>query len=186
MNKNTTRRTTTVKHARTLGSLVAAGALLAAPAAGLAAKPATKGKPAPKPSSCKALKAPFQVSGKFVSGVADDVTTPLVNEGSITMTVTSANLHARNSGELTDMNLTKKGIQVKGATYTVTANPDLFTLKINGYEAPDTPSAGDRVKVSGTVALTKKRCAAAGTSTADRYGAVDIKKVTLSDRDADA
>ncbi len=174
MNKNPTRRTTTVKHARMLGSLVAAGALLAAPAAGLAAKPAAK---TPKPNSCKAVKAPFVVSGTFVS--AD------VAAGTITMTVTGANRHARHSGELADQSATKKGIQVKGATMVLSATPDTFVLKSNGYEAPDTPSAGDKVKVRGTVALTKKRCAPANTSTADRYGAVDLKTVTLTDRDAD-
>jgi hypothetical protein len=164
-----------MKHARTLASLVAAGALLAAPAAGLAAKPAAK-KP-PKPSSCKALSMPYNVSGTFVS--AD------VAAGTITLTVTGANLHARNSGEIADQNATKKGVQVKGATMVVDNSPDAFTLTLNGYEAPDTPSAGDKVKVSGKVALTKKRCAPAGTSTADRYGAVDVKKVTLTDMDAD-
>jgi hypothetical protein len=176
MQSDTTRRTTTAKHARTLGSLLAAGALLAAPASGLAHQPAGKGKAA-KANACKTVKAPFNVSGKFVS--AD------VAAGTITMTVTSANRHARNSGEIADQDATKKGVQVKGATYTVSASPDAFVLKLDGYEAPDTPSAGDRVNVRGKVALTKKRCAAAGTSTADRHGAVDIRKVTLSDRDAD-
>jgi hypothetical protein len=175
-----------MKHARTLASLVAAGALLAVPATGIAAKPATKGKPTTsKSSKCKALSMPYQVSGTFVSGIADDAATPMVNESSVTLLVTSANLHARQSGEIADQNATKKGMQVKGATMTVTANPDAFTLKLNGYEAPDTPSVGDRVKVSGKVALTRKRCATAGTSTADRYGAVDVRKVTLSDRDPD-
>ena len=164
-----------MKHARTLASLVAAGALLAVPATGVAAKPAAK--KAPKANSCKAVSMPYNVSGTFVS--AD------VAAGTITMTVTGANLHARNSGEIADQNATKKGVQVKGATMTVDNSPDAFTLALNGYEAPDTPSAGDKVKVRGKVALTKKRCAAAGTSTADRYGAVDVKKVTLTDMDAD-
>jgi hypothetical protein len=172
MNSTPTRNT--MKHARTLASLAAAGALLAVPATGLAAKPAAK--PA-KANSCKAVSMPYNVSGTFVS--AD------VAAGTITLTVTGANLHARNSGEIADQSATKKGVQVKGATMTVDNSPDAFTLALNGYEAPDTPSAGDRVKISGKVALTKKRCAAAGTSTADRYGAVDVKKVTLTDMDAD-
>lgn len=44
---------------------------------------------------------------------------------------------------------------------------------------------GDKVKVSGKIVLTKKKCATAGMSTADRYGAVDVRKVTISDRDLD-
>ena len=163
-----------MKHARTLGSLVAASALLAVPATGLAAKPAAK---PPKPSSCKAQSMPYQVSGTFVS--AD------VAAGTITLTVTGANRHARNSGEIADQSATKKGVQVKGAAMVVSNSPDAFVLTLNGYEAPDTPSAGDKVKVSGRVALTKKRCAPAGTSTADRYGAVNVKRVTLTDMDVD-
>jgi hypothetical protein len=178
MKSDTTRKTTTAKHARTLGSLLAAGALLAAPASGLAAKPATTGKAAAKANACKAVSMPYNVSGKFVS--AD------VAAGTMTMTVTGANRHARNSGEIADQDAAKKGVQVKGATMVISATPDAFVLKLDGYEAPDTPSAGDRVHVRGKVALTKKRCAAAATSTADRHGAVDIRKVTVSDRDADA
>ena len=172
-----------MKHARTLGSLVAAGALLAVPASGLAAKPATTAKPA-KANACKVHAAPFNVSGTFVSGSADDPMT-VANEGTVTFTITAANSHARKSGEIADQDLVKKGVQVKGATMTVPTT-DAYVLKLNGYEAPDTVSVGDRVKVHGKIALTRKRCAPAGTSTADRYGAVDVRKVTISDRDADA
>jgi len=175
--------TTTVKHARTLASLVAAGALLVAPAAGLAAKPTVKGKPA-KANACKVLSMPFVVSGTFVSGAADDPSTLDVNEATVTLTITSANRHARHSGEIADQNAAKKGVQVKGATLTVPAT-DAYVLKLVGYEGTDTVSVGDRVKVSGRVALTKKRCATTGTSIADRYGALDIKKVTIHDRDSD-
>lgn len=185
MRFDSTRTTATAKHARTFGSLLAAGALLAAPAAGLAAKPAGTGDAA-KAHACKVHSAPFNVTGTLVSAVADDLTTPLVNEGTITMTVTGANRHARNSGELADQDLTMKGVQVKGGTYTVAAATDAFVLKLRGYEAPDTVSVGDRVKVHGKVAVTRKHCAAAGTSTADRYGAVDVRRVAIGDRDADA
>ncbi len=183
MRNDTTRKTTTAKHARTMGSLLAAGALLAAPASGLAAKPAGKGKAA-KANACKAVNMPFNVSGTFVSGTADNPLTLDVNEGTVTLLVTGANSHARKSGELTDMNAAKKGVQAKGATYTV-ATTDAYVLKLNGYEGTDTASVGDKVKVRGKVVLTRKRCAPAATTLADRYGAVDVKKVTISDRDAD-
>ena len=79
---------------------------------------------------------PYSVSGTFVSADAA--------AGTMTMTVTGANRHARNSGEIADQNATKKGVQVKGATMVIAAAPDAFVLKLNGYEAPDTPSAGER------------------------------------------
>ena len=168
---------------KTITAMVAAGALLAAPAAGLAAKGDNNGKGATQ-RCAKISGLSFQVSGKLVSAIADNPATP-ASEASVTMTVTSANSHAAKSGEIADQNATKKGVQVKGATYTVPAG-DAFTLKLNGYEAPDTPSVGDRVKVSGKIKLTKKSCAPAGTSTADRYATPDIRRVTVSDRDPDA
>ena len=168
---------------KTITAVVAVGALLAAPAAGLAAKGANQGKGATK-RCAKVSGLSYQVGGTLVSVTADDPATP-ASEASVTLKVTSANAHAAKSGEIADQSATKKGVQVKGATYTVAAG-DAFTLKLNGYEGTDTPSAGDRVKVSGKIKLTKKRCAPAGTSTADRYAAPDVKKVTISDRDADA
>ena len=171
-----------MKHARTLASIATAGALLAAPAVGLAAKPATHPH---KAKACKALSMPYVVHGTLSAATLDDATTLDVNEASMTITLTSANSHARKSGEIADQDAVKKGVQVKGATMVI-GTADAFVLKLNGYEAPDTPSLGDSVKVSGKVALTKKRCATAGTSTADRYDAVDVRKVTISDRDADA
>lgn len=176
------------KNAGTMATLVAAGALLAAPAAGIAAKGGTHpaGSTHGKTKRCdKPITLGYQVSGTFVSAVADDPATTAVNEATITLKVTSANSHARKSGEIADQNAAKKGVQVKGATYTVAAT-DAFVLKLNGYEGTDTPSVGDRVKVSGSIKLTKKACAPAGTSTADRYAAPDVKKVTISDRDPDA
>ena len=175
------------KNARMITALAAAGALLAAPAAGIAAKPenAGKGKGKGKAKSCaKAATVGYQVGGTLVSVTGDDPATE-ASEATVTLLVTSANAHARKSGELADQNATKKGLQVKDATYTVPAG-DAFTLKLNGYEGADTPSVGDRVKVSGKIKLTKKRCAPGGTSTADRYGAPDVKKVTVTDRDPDA
>jgi hypothetical protein len=184
MTSSKTHRITTPKHTRTLASLVAAGALLAIPAVGQArnghAHPA---KPA-KANACAAHNVPFNVSGTFVSATADNPMTA-ENEGTVTLTVTNANRHARNSGEIADQNAARKGVQVRGATYTV-ATTDAYVLKLNGYEGTDTVSVGDKVNVRGKVALTKRHCAAAGTSVADRYGAVDVRKVTISDRDADA
>lgn len=190
------------QHSRTIASLIAAGALLAVPATALAAKGAhgpaakakapgqsqakTKGKAKGTSKACaNAPKVGFQVSGTLLSTTPDDPATTDVNEATVSLKVTSASAHAARSGELADQNATKKGVQVKGATLTVPAT-DAFTLKLNGYEGTDTPSIGDRVKVSGKIAVTKKSCAAAGTTTADRYAAPDVRTVTISDRDPDA
>jgi len=169
-----------LKTVRTIATLAVAGALLAVPATALAVPGGGQG----KAKSCeKTLKPGYQVSGTLVSVTADDPATTDVFEGTVTLTVTAANSHARKSGEIDDQDAAKKGVQVKGATYTVPAS-DAFVLKLNGYEGADTPSVGDRVKVGGRIALTKKRCAE-GTSTADRYAAPDVRRVTISDRDAD-
>jgi hypothetical protein len=168
-----------LKTVRTIGALAAAVALLALPGTALAA-PGGQG----KGKNCETRSAGYQVTGTLVSATPDD---PNVegNQGTVTLTVTAANSHARKSGELADQDADKKGVQVVGATLTVPAAGDDFELKLNGFEAPDTPSALDRVKVSGRVPVTKKRCAPAGTSTADRYGTPDVRRVTISDRDAD-
>jgi citrate lyase gamma subunit len=172
-------------NARMFATLTAAGALLALPATGLAAKGGQGGPPKAKAKSCAtAKKLSYRVSGTLESVTLDVAGTP-ADEGSVTLKVTSANEHARRSGEIADQNAARKGVQVRGATITVAAT-DAFTLKLNGYEGTDTPSVGDRVRVSGRIAVTKKHCAAAGTSTADRYAEPDVKTVTISDRDADA
>ena len=158
-----------LKNTKMIATFVAAGAMLAAPAAGLAAKGGNSAAAKGKAKACATAKSvSYQVSGTFVSAVADDPATP-ANEGTITMTVTSANVHAAKSGEIADQNATKKGVQVKGATMTIAAT-DAFVLKLNGYEAPDTPSAGDKVKVSGKIALTKKRCVVRGRGTVHAPG----------------
>ena len=162
-------------HARMIASLTAAGALLALPATGLAAKGAKTPSKGKAKSCATAPKVGYQVGGTLVSA----------GSGTVTLQVTSANVHARRSGEIADQDLAKKGLQVKGATLTIAA-PDTFTLKLSGFEGADLPSAGDRVKVSGRIAVTKKSCAPAGTTTADRYAAPDVKTVTISDRDPDA
>jgi hypothetical protein len=174
-------------NAKTIATLIAAGTLLAAPAAGLAAHGASHGSSGThgKAKNCttNTHTVGYQVSGTLVSITADDASTP-ASEATVTLQVTSANRHAARSGEIDDQNATKKGTQVKGATYTVAAG-DAYVLKLNGYEDGDTPSAGDRVKVSAKIKLTKHACAPAGTSVADRLAAPDVTKVTLTDRDRD-
>jgi hypothetical protein len=156
-----------LKTVRTIATLAVAAALLAVPGTALAV-PGGQG----KAKSCqKTPKVGYQVSGTFVSSTAT----------TLTLTVTVANSHARKSGEIADQDATTDGVQVEGATYTVPATE----LTLHGFAEGDTPSAGDFVKVRGRIALTKKRCALAETSTADRYGAPDVRRVTIFDRDAD-
>ena len=169
-----------MKNARTVATLTAVGALLAVPTTGLAAPSG----PGTANSCAKVRTVDYRISGTLVSVTADNPATP-ANEATVTLTVKSANSHARKSGEIADQDAGRKGVQVAGATYTVPAS-DAFTLKLNGYQGADTPSVGDRVHVRGRIPLTKKRCAPAGTSLADRYGAPDVRKVTISDRDPDA
>ncbi len=174
-----------LKHTRNLTALGVAAALLAIPATGNAKPGNGHGKHHGAMKSCKAKKVGYVVRGTLVSVTADDPATTDVNEAVVTMTVTGANRHARKSGELADQDAVKPGVQVKGGSYTATAADDAFKLRLNGYEGTDTPSAGDKVHVVGKIARTKKRCAADGTTLADRYGEPNIKKVRISDRDAD-
>jgi hypothetical protein len=145
---------------KTVGRIVAlavATALVVAPGSALAAK-GGQGKAQGKVKSCaKPLTRGYQVTGTLVSWTED----------SVTLTVTSANRHARNSGELAD------------ETYTV---PTTDVLKL-GNDGAAVPSVGDRVKVKGRIALTKKRCADEGATLEDRYTAPDVTRVTISDRE---
>ena len=174
------------KHARTLASAITAGALLAAPAAALAKNDhATNHKANKGAAACaKAHTVGFSAAGTLVSATADDPATP-ASEATVTILLTSANSNARRSGDIADQDAVKKGVQVKGATFVVPAG-DAFTLRLRGYEGTDTPSVGDFVKVNGRIARTSKKCAPANTSIADRFGAIDVKKVTIHDRDPDA
>jgi hypothetical protein len=143
-------------------ALAVAAALLAAPASALAAK-GGQGKAQGKVKSCaKTLTRGYQVTGTLVSWTED----------SVTLTVTSANRHARNSGEL------------EGETYTVPST-DAYELKL-GDDGAAVPSVGDRVKVKGRIAVTKKRCADEGAILADRYATPDVTRVTISDREPEA
>jgi hypothetical protein len=172
-----------LKTIRIVATLALSAALLAVPATALAA-PGGQGKG--KAKSCeKTRSVGYQLAGTLESVTADDEATTDVFEGTVTLTVTSANSHVRKSGEIADQDADSKGVQVAGATYTVPAT-DVFELKLNGFVEPDTPSVGDRVKVSGRIPVTKKRCAPESTTTEDRYATPDVRRVTISDRDADA
>jgi hypothetical protein len=172
-----------VKTAGKISALIGAVALLAFPATGLAKKGehGKHGKHAKqsKAKSCAKLHTVgYQVGGTLISMTADDPATTDTSEATVTLTVTSANKHARESGELADMDTAKKGVQAKGGTYTVPAG-DAFELKL-GDEGTAVPAAGDRVKVKGRIAVTKKRCAAEGTTMADRYATPDVTRVKIS------
>ena len=137
-------------------ALAAVAALVAAPAGASAAK----GGQGKAKGCAKTLTRGYQVTGTLVSWTED----------SVTLTVTSANRHARNSGELA------------GETYTVPLGEGVLNL---GDDGAAVPSVGDRVKVKGRIALMKKRCASEEASLDDRYAAPDITRVTISDREPD-
>jgi hypothetical protein len=167
-----------LKIMRTIAAVAVAAAVVAVPATALAAK-GGQGKSKGKTKSCaKTATRGFQLTGTLVSLTADDPATTDASEATVTLTVTAANRHARNSGELEDQNSDRKGVQVVGATYTVPAG-DAYVLML-GDDGALVPAAGDRVKVKGRVAITKKRCATDGASTADRYAAPDITRVKVS------
>ena len=175
-----------MKTAGKIFALAATLALVAFPATGLA-KRGEHGKHgkhtehAKGGKSCtKAHSVGFQVGGTLVSMTADELATTDVNEASVTLTVTSANTHARESGDLADQNADRKGVQANGATLTVpVVAGDAFELRLSSDYGTGAPAAGDRVKVKGRIAVTKKRCADEGTTTADRYGAVDVIRVSI-------
>ena len=177
------------KTIRLLAIVVAACALLVAPPVGRAHhKPGhTKGPKngQHKSQRCKkpATNVGFVVRGTLTSFTADNPATPAVNEGSVSITVTGANRHARNSGELVDTDPSTPGTQVQGGPYTVTGATDPFTVKLVGFGSGETPAAGDPVKIIGKVARTKAKCAAPGTSLADRYGQVNVRKVVIHNAD---
>jgi len=167
------------KKIQTTALLVAAGALLAVPTIGEAAhkpshSPGTKSKRCKKPTVNKG----FVVKGTVVSYTADDAATP-ANEGTVTITVTKANKHARVSGELA----TPDSNPLPGVQYTVPTS-DSFKVTLSEYEAGETPGAGDRARISGKVAVTRKKCATAQQDTvAERYGDVNVKKVAFTEVD---
>jgi hypothetical protein len=164
---------------RTIAVAAATGALALAPAA-VDAHPRDGHKPK-KAKRC-VVKPAFFVKGTVTAFTADDPGTPGVNEASVTIRVTGANSHARNSGELADQDSAEKGVQVKGASYVADASSDAYRLVLSGYESGESPEAGDKVRALGKIELTRKRCAR-NESLADRYGDVDLKRVRLIDED---
>lgn len=147
-----------MKIARNILALALAAALFAVPATALGAKggqgKSKKGGQGKAKRCAKPKTVGFQVGGTLVS------------EGSVTLTVKSANSHARKSGV------------VVGETYTVPAG-DAYELKL-GDDGTAVPAAGDRVKVKGRIAVTKKQCADEGASVADRYADPDVTRVKIS------
>lgn len=173
-----------MKRLQTMATLAAAGALLVVPAVGQAHKTDTQhnhGKSNGTGKSC--AKKPAVNKGFVVKGTLTNYTAG-ANE-SVAITVTGANKHARVSGELTDQNANQDGVQVAGGSYTVDhVNPtDPFTVQLSDYEPNETPGAGDKVRIVGKVAVTRKKCADAGDTVAERYGAVNIRKVKIVDAD---
>jgi len=165
--------------------LIAAGALLAIPAVGQAHhkgghSKGGKGKScAEKPTVDKG----FVVKGTLVNYTADNPATT-GNETSVEITVTGANRHARVSGELKDTNATKRGVQVAGQPYKVDAGgSDPFGVRLSGYETGEAPAAGDKVRIVGKIAVRRKKCADKDATLAERYGAVNIRRVKIIDAD---
>jgi hypothetical protein len=178
-----------------LVAITALAALALATAGGVAAHPGkgkghakahAKAKAKAHAKACaKTLKVGFVVSGTLLAYTPDDTLTTADNETVVTLDVTHANRHARHSGEMEDQDLNEEGTQVAGADVVLTFGDDEYILTLEGYEGADTPSVGDFVHVVGKIEVEKKKCADEGTSTEDRYGEVDVRKVIVSDRDAD-
>jgi hypothetical protein len=163
-----------MKIVKNILALALAAALFAVPATAFGAKggqgKSKKGGQGKAKRCAKAKTVGFQVGGTLVS-VTTDVADTTDSEGTVTLTVKSANSHARKSGV------------VVGETYTVPAG-DAYELKL-GDDGTAVPAAGDRVKVKGRVAVTKKQCAAEGATVADRYGDVDVTRVKVTKPEAE-
>ena len=163
--------TIVTKHIRLLASITAAGALLAVPAIGQAHhRPShTQGGQGQSGGDRCVVNKGYVVKGTLVSYTGDDPATP-ADEGSVTLTVTRANRHARRSGVTT------------GSSYTVDGSTDSFKARLSGFDTGQTPAAGDKVRVVGKVAVTKRRCAP-DASVEDRYGDANVRRVKIVDVD---
>jgi hypothetical protein len=167
-----------MKLARIL-ALVSVAALAAVPVAADAHRGQNRDDRANQ-NRCRVQHPAFEVTGTLVSYRANDPDTA-ANEAAVAITVRNANRHARRSGELTDTDPGRRGIQVRGGGYSVDGSSDAFRVLLRGFETGETPAAGDRARISGRIALSKRRCVAAGTSLADRYGAVNVRRVKIVD-----
>lgn len=168
------RRRILIKRTQSLALLVAAAALLAVPAVGQAnhtgnGKGKAKGHVKAK-NKCVVNKG-FVVKGTLVADATPDYTT------SVTINVTGANRHARIGAGFTDADPATPGMQF-GQTYTVSP-PDTFKLR---YSGTGTPSAGDKVRITGKVPVTRNRARCnPAQSLAGRYGDEDIRRVKIVD-----
>jgi hypothetical protein len=156
-----------------MGLLVAVVALAATPAISMAGPGKGKGKGKSGNHHCKTLKRGFTLRGTLVSFNQGDVS--VQGDEDISITVTGANRHARRAG------------WEKGDTFS--KSDDAFKYKLVEFEPSEQPTGDtpgntpERVKIVGKIAYTKKKCAEPGTSLADRYGAVNIRRVTIKDLD---
>ena len=174
-----------MKRLQMVALLTAAGALLAVPAIGQAHRTGDqhnhgqgKGKGKGKAKSNCVVNKGFVVKGTLVAG-GYNAGTAAPGDETVTIDVTKMNKHASRSG-LTDA--------VPGGTlqYRVTnaAGPggDPFRLQISDEVPSTAPGAGDRVRISGKVAVTKRKCEP-NASLEDRYDAVNVRKVKIVDAD---
>jgi len=177
------------KRLHVVALVTAAGALLAVPAIGQADPPtngahSNHGKSGKSGKSCldrPTVKKGFVVKGTLVSY---NPGTAAAGDETVTLTVTKMNKHAQRAG-LTDTDGGTAGTQ-----YTIAGGPtDPFTVQASGYDPTatpaDVPSAGDKVRVIGKVAVTRKKCDRTATL-AERYGTVNVRKVKIIDATPDA
>ncbi len=151
-------------------------AALAVPAAAQA-KPPKPPKPAKTPT---ATKVGFSYAGLIGATGAPDATQVSGTQfwtlatDPFSLDLESANLHARRVLGITSA-------AFAGTTLTEIdehTTTDQFRLKLVGYDTGEAPDAGDRVKVVGKVERTRN---AKGSATKFSYGAVDVRKVVVTD-----
>jgi hypothetical protein len=162
-----------------LAAAVAAVAVVAAPVAADARRDNDNRRSNRSANNCRPHHPVFEVTGTLQSFTPDTSGTD-ANEAALRMTVRNANRHARRSGELTDVDPSRRGVQVRGGTFEVDNDSDRFRVRLLRFETGETPAAGDRVRVSGRITLAKRRCSP-NTSLADRYGELNVKRVRIVD-----
>lgn len=175
-----------MKRTQTMALLVATGALLAVPAIGQANNPVhgehnhPTGKAKGHGKSC--AKKPTVNKGFVVKGtlVTYDAGAPAAGDETVTINVTKMNRHAGRS-DLTDA-LPADGLQYK-VSGVAGPDSDPFKVQLGGFEPNEIPGAGDKVRIIGKVAVTRKKCAAPGDTLADRYGKVNVRKVKIIEVD---